>query len=214
LDLLAIDMQKSGETTHWYTMGKMRRLYAWILKWAHTKYSSWVMFMVAFAESTFFPIPPDAVLLVLGIGNNRKALWWAAVGTAGSVMGGIVGYYIGLSLFDIVGERIILGLGLESEFQRVGELFTNNAFLTIVGAAFTPIPYKVFTIGAGFWRIDLFTFALASLIGRGTRFFIEGFLLYFFGKRIAWFIEKYLGWVSLAVFALLVGVIIVLRLAT
>ena len=118
--------------------------------------------MYSFFESSFFPLPPDALLLAVGIGKPSRAWWLAFVSTVGSVLGGLLGYFIGYALFSSLGGPILDVFNLHAEFALVGEYFRANVFLTIAGAAFTPIPYKVFTIAAGFWTVDLFIFFITK----------------------------------------------------
>jgi len=190
---------------HTYAMGKLRKLYDWVISWGHSPYGTWALFLLAFAESSFFPIPPDVLLMCLSLSRPKRAFWYAIVCTLGSVLGGLFGYLIGFGLYESVGSRLISFLGYESEFQVVGQLFENNAFLAIVAAAFTPIPYKVFTIAAGVWSIDLITFIVSSIVGRGARFVLVAGLIYFFGERIKVFIDKYFNLLTFVALGLLVG---------
>lgn len=190
---------------HLYGMGKLRKVYDWVLSWAHTKYGAWALFILAFAESSFFPVPPDVLLICLCISRPARAFWYAALSTLGSVVGGLLGYAIGFAFYELIGSAIISTLGYAAEFEVVGQLFQENAFLAIVTAAFTPIPYKVFTIAAGVWQISLPVFVLASIAGRAARFVAIAVLLYFFGARVKVFIDKYFNLFTLAALALLVG---------
>src|SRR3989344_4172161 len=154
---------------HLYAFGLLRRLYDWVLSWAHKKYSSLALFILAFTESSFFPIPPDVLQIALSVSKPKKSFFYALISSIGSVLGGILGYFIGLFLFDSIGNFIITALGYESLFQSVGNLYKSYAFLAILTAAFTPIPYKVFTIAAGFWQVGLVPLISASIIGRSAR---------------------------------------------
>ena len=148
----------------------LRRLYDWVLRWAGTPYGGWVLFAVAFIESSFFPIPPDVLLMALSFSIPKKAFRYAAICTVGSVLGGIFGWVIGLKFYDLIGVRIIEALHYEKQFWTVQSLYAKNAFLYILIAGFSPIPYKVFTIAAGVFRIPLSILVTASLLGRGGRF--------------------------------------------
>lgn len=193
-----------------YSFGLLRRLYDWVLSWAETKYATLVLAIVAFAESSFFPVPPDVLHMALSISKPKKTFWYATIGTIFSVLGGIFGYYIGLFLFDTVGRFIINTFGYQQEFIAIGILFKKNAFLAILAAAFTPIPYKVFTIASGFWNVGLWPLIVASILGRGGRFFLESILIHFFGAKVKYFIDKYFNWATLIFFALMIlGFIIV-----
>lgn len=199
----AIVQRVSG--VHLYTMGKLRKLYDWVLSWGESKYGVLALFLFAFVESSFFPIPPDVLLIALAISQPSRAFWHALVCTVGSVLGGVFGWFIGYALYESVGQFIISALGYQDAFEIVGTLFAENAFWAIFAAAFTPIPYKVFTIGAGVWGISLTTLILASLFGRSLRFFLVAGLLHFFGARIKTLIDKYFNIVTLAAVLLLIG---------
>ncbi len=196
---------------HLYATGMLRKLYDWVVSWGHTKYGTIALFVVAFVESSFFPIPPDVLIICLCVANSNKAFWYATVSTIGSVLGGLFGYFIGYAFYETVAKTIIAAFHYDAFFEAVGQSFQDNAFLAIFGAGLTPIPYKVFTIAAGFWKIDLITFTVASILGRASRFFLVAGLLYFFGKRISTFIDRYFNILSLAVFVLVVAGFVILR---
>ena len=196
---------------HVYTFGKLRQLYNWVLSWGNSKYGILALFLFAFIESSFFPIPPDVLLMALCLSQPSKAFWYAFVTTVGSVLGGLFGYFIGYALYETIGKLIIAALGYQAAFESVGKLFAENAFLAIFGAAFTPIPYKVFTIAAGVWGIPLPIFVLASLLGRAGRFFAVSALLYFAGPKLKNFIDEYFNIVTFAAFLLLIGGFIAVR---
>jgi len=187
----------------------LKKLYDWVIHWADTKYGVPVMAFIAFIESSFFPVPPDPLLMALGLGKPKKAILYAIICSIASIAGGIVGYLIGWTIWESVSGFFFTYLFSPDTFNYVGEKYNENAFLAILGAAFTPIPYKVFTITAGVFKINLATFILASSIGRSARFLIEGSLIYFFGEKIRDFIEKYLNLLSIIFFILLlVGIYI------
>lgn len=142
----------------------------------------WWLGVISFVESSFFPIPPDPFLLVSTCLKPEK--WWkyALLISITSVLGGLFGYIIGYYFFDLFGQKIVSLYNLESQFEQVGKLFNQTAFWSIFVSAFTPIPYKIFTIAGGFFRIDLITFIIASTIGRSMRFFLVAFLAKIFGK--------------------------------
>lgn len=196
---------------HTYTFGILRRLYGWVLSWAHKKYSSLALFLLAFAESSFFPIPPDVLQMALSVSKPKKSFSYALISSIGSVLGGIFGYFIGFFLFDSVGKLIIETLGYQAQFDAVGNLYKSYAFLAILTAAFTPIPYKVFTIAAGFWNVGLMPLIAASIIGRSARFFLVAALFYFFGPKIKEFIDKYFNWLTIIFIALLIGGFIAIK---
>lgn len=173
--------------------GVLGDLYRWVLHWAQTPYGTAALAVVAFVESSFFPIPPDILLIALAVSAPKRSFWYASVCTVGSVVGGVFGWAIGHFLYEQVGIHIIQSLHYEHYFELVGSYYTQNAFFYIFVAAFTPIPYKVFTIAAGVFEIPLWTLIAASLLGRAGRFFLVGGLIYLFGERVRAFIEKYLN---------------------
>ncbi len=181
----------------------LKKLYDWVIHWAETKYGVPVMAFISFIESSIFPIPPDPLLMALGLSRPNKAILYAIICSVASVAGGLVGYLIGWTIWEIVSEFFLTYLFSVDAFNYVEIKYNENAFLAILGAAFTPIPYKVFTITAGVFKINLATFILASSIGRSARFLIEGSLIYFFGEKIRDFIEKYLNLLSIIFFILL-----------
>lgn len=196
---------------HLYTMHQLKRLYHWVMHWAHTKYGTPALFLIAFIESSFFVIPPDVLLIALCASRPEKSFWYALVCTIGSVLGGMFGYLIGYTLYEGIGNAIITTLGYQEEFTLVGNLFLDNAFWAILGAAFTPIPYKVFTIAAGVWSIPFSTFLVASILGRAGRFFLVAGLLYFAGAKIKVFIDRYFNILTLIMFVLLIAGFVAMR---
>ncbi|HLC66134.1 MAG TPA: hypothetical protein VJK52_00660, partial [Candidatus Nanoarchaeia archaeon] len=114
---------------HVYTFGKLRQLYNWVLSWGNSKYGILALFLFAFIESSFFPIPPDVLLMALCLSQPSKAFWYAFVTTVGSVLGGLFGYFIGYALYETIGKLIIAALGYQAAFESVGKLFAENAFL-------------------------------------------------------------------------------------
>ena len=184
-----------------------RHLYDWVIGFAHKKHSTWALFGLSFAESSFFPIPPDVLLLPMCLGKRSKAWWFATVCTLASVVGGIVGYFIGYALWEAVDQyvyRYVPGFTPET-FERVARLYQAYDFWIIFAAALTPIPYKVFTIAAGVFHVALLPFILASIIGRGSRFYAEAALMYAFGPTILPFVDRYFNLLSILFTVLLVG---------
>lgn len=198
-------------TFHLYTFGLLRKLYDWVLSWAHKKYSSAALFVLAFSESSFFPVPPDVLQIALSVSKPKKSFYYALIASVGSVLGGILGYFIGLFLFDTIGSFIINTLGYQAQFDAVGDLYKSYAFLAILVSAFTPIPYKVFTIAAGFWQVGLLPLIAASAIGRSARFFIVATLIYFFGPKIKEFIDKYFNILTIIFIILLLGGFLIIK---
>lgn len=189
-----------------------RRLYDWVLHWAHTPYGAPALFFLSFAESSFFPIPPDVLLIALVLGARTK--WWrlALNCTIASVLGGLAGYLIGMTLMDTVGQRIIAFYHAEEYFDTVTEWYRTYDFWIVFAAAFSPIPYKVFTIASGAFQMNVLAFAAVSFIGRGMRFFAVAALLYVFGPPIKQFIDRYFNLLCLIFVILLIGGFAVIRL--
>lgn len=185
--------------------GFLRRLYDWVLGWADRPGGAWALFGIAFAESSFFPIPPDALLIPLVIGRPTRGLWFAMVCTAGSVLGAIAGYMIGGFLFASIGQAILDFYGAADHYVSLGQMFNENLWLTLGTAGFTPIPFKVFTIAAGAFAVAFLPFVVISTVSRGARFFIVAGLLTMFGERIRTFIEKYFNLLSILFVILLIG---------
>ncbi len=184
----------------------------WVESFAHKPSAAIALFFFAFIESSFFPIPPDALLIILAISYPKRSFYYASICTVGSVLGAYLGYLIGYVFYDTIGIKIIHFYGVENQINYVLEKYKENGFLAIVTAGFTPIPYKVFTILAGFNKtIDLFTLTFASFIGRAGRFFLVGTLIYFIGPSVKSFIDKYLDKLSIAFMILLIVSFIILK---
>ncbi len=150
----------------------LRRVYDWVLHWAHTPYGTWALFMLAFTESSFFPIPPDVLLIALAISIPAKSFRYAFICSSGSVIGGLFGYLIGYHLMDIVGFPVIKFYNMQEQYEMVKHSYERHDAMIVFIAAFTPIPYKLITITAGAFKINIFTFAIASIVGRSARFYI------------------------------------------
>lgn len=190
----------------------LRRLYDWILDKADKPYAVWVMGLMSFAESSFFPLPPDILLLPMMLANRRRVFWYATVATVTSVVGGYLGYAIGYYAFNTIGEWIITKLASQAAFDRLLELAQNYGFWAIVWKGLTPIPYKIVTIMSGFLHFDLFKFTIASIIARGIRFYAEASALYAFGDRGRIFIEERLGLVMTVAAGVVAGGVVLIFL--
>jgi membrane protein YqaA with SNARE-associated domain len=185
--------------------GGLRRLYDWVLHWVDTPYAIPALFAIAFIESSFFPIPPDALLIALCLGARERAMMFAAVCTVGSVLGGLFGYWIGMSAFSVVGLPILEVYGKVEDFEFYREHFLQEGNLAVFIAALTPVPYKLVTITAGAAGMNVPAFVVVSIIGRGMRFFAVAGLLYWKGDAVAGLIERHFEKLTIAFGVLLVG---------
>jgi membrane protein YqaA with SNARE-associated domain len=191
-------------------MKKLRKLYDWVLSWAETRYGEPALFAVAFAESSFFPIPPDVLQIALSVSVPKKAFRHAAISALGSVLGAMVGFLIGVYLLELVGWPILHFYGLEEKYEVVRTLFQKYDAWAVAIAGFTPIPFKLFTIASGAFSIHFGIFMLASALSRSARFFLVGLLIYNYGKPIKGFIERYFNILTLVFFTLLIlGIFVV-----
>lgn len=189
----------------------VRRLYDWVLHWAETPYSTWALLLLAFSESSFFPVPPDVLLIALAVAKPSKALRYALVCSVGSVLGGCLGYLIGYEFMAAVGQKIVDFYGLTDKVAYIQSLYQQYDAWAVGIAGFTPIPYKVFTIAAGMFKIDFPVFIVASLLSRSARFFLVGGLIYKFGPSIQGFIDRYFNTLAVIFTALLVLSFFVLK---
>jgi len=190
-----------------------RRIYEWTISWARTPRALAALAVIAFAESSFFPVPPDVLLIAMAVARPRRSFLYALVATAASVTGGVLGYFIGWGFWEAAGPyffRYVPGFTPEV-FGRVASLYRDNAFLAIFTAGFTPIPYKVFTIAAGVCKVPLAVLVGASVFGRAGRFLLVAGLIFLFGESIRAFIDRYLGWLTVAFTVLLVGGFLLVR---
>ncbi len=183
----------------------LRRMYDWVVHWADHPAGLWVLFLLAIAESSFFPIPPDVLLIALAFGKPQKSFSFAGVCLVGSLIGGVLGYYIGWGIWNVVQDFFFTYVFSREVFESVGSLYGQYSFWAIFAAGFTPIPYKVFTVSAGVFQINFWGFLLASLLGRGGRFFLVAALIRIFGEKARYFIEKYFNLAVLVFTVLLIG---------
>jgi membrane protein YqaA with SNARE-associated domain len=189
----------------------LRRLYDWVLHWAATPYGTWALFWLAFAESSFFPIPPDVLLIAMCVGRPERSLKYALVCSLGSVLGGCLGYLIGWQFMAALGDRIVALYGLTDKVDYIETLYRTYDAWAVGIAGFTPIPYKVFTIAAGMFEINFSVFVLASMASRSARFFIVGGLIFVFGPRIQRFIDRYFDLLAVTFAVLLVGSFVLIK---
>jgi membrane protein YqaA with SNARE-associated domain len=188
----------------------LRRLYDWCIGAADKPYAVWILGFVSFAESSFFPVPPDVMLIPMSLAQPRKAWLFALVCTITSVAGGVLGYAIGALLYDSIGGWIIQLYGYGNKMDAFRESYAEWGALIILVKGLTPIPYKLVTISLGFAGYNLFLFIVLSIITRGARFFLLAFLLNRYGPQAREIIEKRLGfWVTIAAVVLVLGFVVV-----
>jgi membrane protein YqaA with SNARE-associated domain len=201
-------------------MNWVKRMYDWVLSWSESPYGAVALFVLAFAESVFFPIPPDILLIALALGSVALSFRFALICMVGSVSGAFVGYALGhyawltsdgeFTAFANFFFNNIPGFSHEL-FYRIKALFIEWDFWIIFTAGFTPIPYKVFTISAGAFDISLLMLFIASVISRGARFFLIAYLIWKFGPGIKRFIDKYFNLLALAFTVLLIGGFVLIK---
>lgn len=190
----------------------LRRLYDWCINAAHKPHASWIMGAVSFAESSFFPIPPDVMMVPMALARPDKAWSYATMCTLASVAGGLLGYAIGALLYDSLGQWLIQFYGYGDKVETFRDAYAQYGAWIILLKGLTPIPYKVVTITSGFADYNIWLFMLFSVIARGGRFFILAFLLHRYGARARDMIEARLGlWVTLTLAGIFLGFIIVLK---
>lgn len=189
----------------------LRKSYNWVMANAAEPKALWILLTVTFAESSFFPLPPDPILMAMTLADPRRAFKFAGLCTIASVLGGVLGYYIGFALFESIGEWIIQANGLEDAFTRFQHSFRQWGFWIIALKALTPIPYKVVTIFSGVAKLDVWTFMLASLLARGFRFYMLATVMRYCGPEARRFLEKHLTLVTLLVLAALICGILALK---
>ena len=190
----------------------LRRLYDWVIGLAGHRHAVPALAVISFAESSFFPIPPDVMLIPMIVANRARAWLIATVCTISSVAGGIVGYAIGFFLWDSIGRRLVDFYGYSHQFETFQGWYNDYGLLIVFIAGITPLPYKVFTIASGVTGLPLATFVAGSVVSRGIRFFAEAALLWWIGEPIRAFVEKNLQWVTVAFVVFLVGGFTVLKL--
>ncbi|MDA9527975.1 cytochrome B561 [Bradyrhizobium sp. CCBAU 25338] len=191
----------------------LKRIYDWCIDAAHKPYALWIMGVVSFAESSFFPVPPDVMLIPMSLARPQRAWLYAAVCTATSVLGGIVGYAIGALLFDSVGQWLIQVYGLGDKVDAFRASYAEWGAVIILLKGLTPIPYKLVTITSGFAGYNIVLFILCSIVARGGRFFVVAILLNRYGDWIRVRIERHLGlWVAIGAIVLVLGFVVAVKL--
>jgi membrane protein YqaA with SNARE-associated domain len=190
----------------------VRRLYDWVLSWAESPYGASALLVLSFAESSFFPVPPDVLLIALCISAPTRAFKYAFLCTCGSLIGGIGGYGIGYYGYEAIGKPIIDFYDGHAVMEKIRVQYETYGFWGVLVAAITPIPYKVFTISSGFFSFSFASFFFASLVGRAIRFFAVSALIWKFGSPIRAFIDKYFNLLAVAFVVLLLGGFVIIKL--
>ena len=190
----------------------IKRLYDWVLSWSSSRWGWLALFILALCESSWFPIPPDVLLIALCLGAVKKSFRFAAICLAGSIIGAVIGYGIGHFLWTTpAGEPTAIATFFFNHifsvegFNNVGALFDKYNFWIVFTAGFTPLPYKLFTIAGGLFDINFVMFIIASIVSRGLRFFVIAWLIWRFGAPIKAFIDKYFNLLATLFTALLIG---------
>jgi membrane protein YqaA with SNARE-associated domain len=179
-------------------------MYDWALHWAATPYALPALFFIAFAESSFFPVPPDILLIAMTVAVPALWIRFSFFCSLASVLGGMFGYFLGYEFMDLIGTRIVEFYHLQEKFEKIGGLYDEHQAWAVAAAGFTPLPYKIFTLAAGAFKIHFPAFVLASAISRSARFFLVAFIIHKFGPPIKVWIEKYFNLFSIVFFILLV----------
>ncbi len=182
-----------------------RRLYDWMMTMAEHPRAAWALSMVSFIESSFFPLPPDIMLIPMVLAKRAKAFVYAAYASVSSVLGGMAGYAIGYFLFDTIGQPMLDFYGYGDKFDLFASQYNEWGAWIVLMAGLTPFPYKVITIASGVTGLAFPVFMVASIVARSIRFFAVSALLYWFGPQIRNFIEKYFGLVTILFFVSLIG---------
>lgn len=183
----------------------LQKTYDWMMRCASHKDAPTALAVVSFAESSFFPIPPDVMLIPMILAQRAKAWLYATIATVSSVLGGLAGYAIGYFIFEYIGEPILAFYGYGAKFAQAKQMFIDWGVWILIAKGWTPFPYKILTISAGAFHMPLLPFIVASIVARAMRFYLVAALLYWFGEPIRDFIEKRLSVVTSVFLVLLVG---------
>jgi membrane protein YqaA with SNARE-associated domain len=185
-------------------------LYTRAMRWARHPHAPWYLGAMSFAESSFFPIPPDVMLAPMSLARPKRAFWFATLTTVTSVLGGMLGYVIGMFFFEMVEPLLQEGRYGEG-FALAERWFDEWGFFAVLAAGFSPIPYKVFTIAAGVLGMAFLPFVLASFIGRGLRFYLVAGLMAWGGERMEQQLHRWVDWLGWLTVALLVAIVLLYR---
>ncbi len=188
----------------------IRRFYNWFTNWAQKPQAEGALFGFSFIEAIFFPIPPDPLLMAMVFNKPNRWVRYATITVIATITGGMIGYLFGWGLFASVGSWVIDTYHLQDEYDALGQSFQDNGFLAVLAAAMTPIPYKIITISAGAFKVNFFSFLIASVVGRSLRFFGVAYLAKFLGVRYKDQIEKYIDIISIVLVVVAVGIILLI----
>lgn len=183
----------------------IRNIYDYMLKLSASKNAMMFLFLVSFVESSFFPIPPDIMLIPMVLATPKAAFKIAGLTTVASVLGGYFGYIIGFGFFELIAEPILNAYNAMDKFREFETYYHDYGAWIVFAAGITPFPYKIITIASGAVHLNLFVFTIASVLARGIRFYFIAWLLKKYGEPMKIFIEKNLGWLSVLFFLLLIG---------
>lgn len=190
---------------------RIRSLYGWFTGWADKPQAETALISFTFAEAVIFPIPPDPLLIALVFAKENR--WWklALKTTLASLLGGVIGYLVGVGLFETFGQWLIETYHLQEEYVSLGETFAEGTFIAVLAAALTPIPYKLITLTAGAFGVNFSLFLLASILGRGIRFFGVSYMARYLGRKHKAKIEQYIDIISIVIVLLVVVLFIIAR---
>ena len=185
----------------------LRKIYDWVMRCAPSPYALLMLVLLSFSESSFFPIPPDPLLIAMSLAKPKRSLWYALWCSVSSVLGGVLGYVIGAFLWSVTKDFFFTYVpGFTPEgFATVEQLYLKYSFWCVFAAGFTPIPYKIFTIASGVFGMAFWPFLIASAVSRSARFFLVAGLIRIFGEKIKAFIDKYFNILTIAFLILLIG---------
>lgn len=193
--------------------GIMQRLYNWVLHWADTPYGTPALFTLSFAESSFFPVPPDVLQIALSISKPRRSFYYATVSGIASVLGAILGWYIGYAFWTVTQDLFFNWVpGFTPElFHNVETRYNDNAFVAIAFSGFTPIPYKIFTISAGVCNVSVQVLIVASILGRFGRFYLVATCIFFFGPKVKELLDRYFAIITFLLAVAVIAGFVVIR---
>ena len=210
---MAVNMDSSASTDQGRLLGSVRKLYDWVLGWSETPFAMPALFVLAFAEASFFPIPPDVLLIAMCMGASDRSWVFAATCTVASVLGGLAGYAIGAFAWSALAEtfyRWIPGFTPEA-FANIQDLYLEWGVVWVFAAGFSPIPFKLFTVASGVVGLPILPFIGAATVSRGMRFFLVAGLIKRYGEPVKGIIDRYFNQLALLFCALLIGGFMLLK---